>query len=75
MMQDTLVQFLEALKGNPELLERLQDDSGPEEIAHTAKSLGFELTQDDIARYASTVTPKELDSVCGGMLDAYPELA
>ena len=58
-MTENLKKFLEALSGNAELIEKVNNAKSGEEIAELAKTLGFSLTEEDF---------KAPEGVAGGLV-------
>ena len=64
MSEEQLKAFLEKVKGDTDLQERLQLSKSSEEIVGIAKEHGHELTQD----HWSQLSEEELESLNGGTL-------
>lgn len=70
MSQDQFDAFVEHVKGNPELLEKLQAVETEEELRSVAAELGYHFASENlIARVSdaySELSPSELEQVAGG---------
>ena len=67
-MTENLKKFLEALSGNAELIEKVNNAKSGEEIAELAKTLGFSLTEEDFKAPEGEVSDDELEGVAGGLV-------
>lgn len=73
MKDDNLRLFLDSLRDDPALAQKFEGLSNPSEIVAAANALGIGLEESDFVANGSEVSIAELGSICGGILDAYPE--
>jgi predicted ribosomally synthesized peptide with nif11-like leader len=66
MSEDQLKAFLEAVKSDPTLQDRLKTATGPEVVVAIAKDAGFFISPDDIQRAKTELSEEELEGVAGG---------
>ena len=64
MSEDQLKAFLEAVKADAGLLEKLKDAVDPDAVVAIAKEAGFVISAEGISD--EEVSEKELESVAGG---------
>lgn len=61
--------FVETVKTDKALSERLAQAASNEERAQIVKDAGFSFTQEELAEAKGELTPEELDKVAGGCWD------
>ena len=66
MSEEQLKAFLEAVKADTNLQERLKAATGPDSVVALAKEAGFLISPDDIKRAKVELTEEELEGVAGG---------
>ncbi len=66
MSEEQLKAFLEAVKADVTLQERLKAATGPDIVVGIAKEIGFVISPDDINRAKAELTEEELEGVAGG---------
>ena len=69
MSEEQLKAFLEKVKGDTSLQEKLQGASDANSIAAIAKEAGFSISADDINKAQSELSDGELEGVAGGIVD------
>ena len=65
MSQEQLQAFIDALKSDSELVQKVQGASSHEAIAKIAKDAGFEISADHVIE-KHAISAEELESVSGG---------
>lgn len=71
MSEDQLKAFLEAVKADAGLQEKLRGVTDTDALVAIAKSAGFLLTTDELQRAQAEVSEDELEGVSGGALGTY----
>ena len=66
MSGEQLKAFLEKVKGDASLQEKLQGASDANSIAAIAKEAGFSISADDLTKAQSELSEEELEGVAGG---------
>jgi predicted ribosomally synthesized peptide with nif11-like leader len=67
MSEEQLKAFLEKVKSNTELQEKLKAATSPEAGLEIAKKAGFSITSEDIqSMQSATVSDEELEGAAGG---------
>ena len=70
MTNDQFQQFVDKVKNDPELLERLASVEGPEELQAIAEELGFDISAenlvDRVSEAYSSLSDQELEQITGG---------
>ena len=67
MSEEQLKAFLEKVKGNTSLQEKLKSATNPEAVAVIAKEVGFSISADDLKQAQPTeLSKEELEGVTGG---------
>jgi predicted ribosomally synthesized peptide with nif11-like leader len=66
MSEEQLKAFLEAVKADATLQERLKAATGPDIVVAMAKEAGFVISPEDIKRAKVELTEEELEGVAGG---------
>ena len=69
MSEEQLKTFLEKVKGDTSLQEKLKAAASPEAVMEIAKEAGFSITAEDIQSMQSTtveLSDEELEGVAGG---------
>ena len=66
MSEEQLKAFLEKVKTDTSLQEKLKAASDPDAVAATAKEAGFMISADDLNRSRSEISEEELEHVSGG---------
>jgi len=73
MSQETVAQFLEAVKANPELQTKLKESKTVDTIIAQAASAGYNFTASDLEAYGkaraanSELSEDQLENVAGGI--------
>ena len=77
MSEEQLKAFLEKVKGDTSLQEKLKAEASPEAAIEIAKEAGFSITAEDIQSMQSTVelSDEELEGAAGGLGGNGPSLA
>ena len=71
MSEDQLKAFLEMLKGDTSLQEKLQAAADSDAVLAIAKEAGFSVSADDLAKAQSEISDSELESATGGCTDGW----
>ena len=66
MSKDQLKSFLEAVKANSTLQERLKAAKDAESIIFIAKEIGCLISIDDLNQQNGDISEEDLEMVCGG---------
>ena len=66
MSEQQLKAFLEKVKGNPSLQEKLKAAADNDAVAAIAKEAGFSISADDLKNAQSELSDEELEGVAGG---------
>ena len=73
MPDEKLKAFLETVKANEGLQNKIKTARGPEDIRAIAKEAGFELSRSDLLRHQAmqtlAINDDELEGVCGGAVN------
>ena len=66
MSEEQLKAFLEKVKGDTSLQEKLKAAADAEAVAAIAKEAGFSISADDLNQAQSELSEEELEGVAGG---------
>ena len=66
MSEEQLKAFLEKVKGDTSLQEKLKAAANPDAVAAIAKDAGFSISADDLKNAQSEISEEELEGVAGG---------
>ena len=66
MSEDQFKAFLEKLKGDTSLQEKLQAAADSDAVLAIAKDAGFSISADDLTKAQSEISEEELGGVAGG---------
>ena len=66
MSEEQLKAFLEKVKGDTSLQEKLKAAADADAVTAIAKEAGFTIKQQDLHRQASELSDEELEGVSGG---------
>ena len=66
MSEEQLKAFLEKVKSDSSLQEKLKAASDADAVVAIAKEAGFNFTADDLTKVQSKLSDQELESVAGG---------
>ena len=66
MSQEQLKAFLEKVKGDTTLQEKLKAASDADAVVAIAKEAGFSISADDLTKVQSELSDEELEGVAGG---------
>ena len=66
MSEEQLKAFLEKVKGDTTLQEKLKAAANPDAVAAIAKAAGFTITTEDLNSQVQNLTDDELEGVAGG---------
>lgn len=66
MSEDQLKAFLDAVKADAALQQKLKAAADPEEVAVIAKDAGFVIAAEDLTTMQSEISDQELEGVAGG---------
>ena len=69
MTQEQLKAFLETVKGDTSLQDKLNAASYADAVVAIAQEAGFNITADDLEKAQSKLSDQELESVSGGEPD------
>ena len=67
MSEEQLKAFLEKVKGDTSLQEKLKAAADANAVAAIAKEAGFSISADDINKTQSELSDEELEGVAGGL--------
>ena len=68
MSEEQLKAFLEKVKGDTTLQEKLKASADSDAVLTIAKEAGFSISADDLKNAQSELSEKELEGVAGGVL-------
>ena len=71
MSEEQLKAFLEAVKTDSVLQEKLKAATSPDSVVATAEEAGFAITVEEFTKTQAEVSEKELENVAGGMQSMY----
>ena len=66
MSEEQLKAFLEKVKGDTSLQEKLMAAADADAVAAIAKEAGFSISVDDLTKGQSEISDEELEGVAGG---------
>lgn len=66
MPEEQLKAFLEAVKADPSLREKLKASNNTDAVVVIAKESGFSVSTDDFSKTQSALTEEELENLAGG---------
>jgi predicted ribosomally synthesized peptide with nif11-like leader len=66
MSEDQLKAFLEAVKDDAGLQEKLNSAADPDAVVEIAKDAGFMISAEELQRAQAEVSEEELENVAGG---------
>ena len=66
MSEEQLKSFLEKVKADTSLQEKLKAAANPDAVAAIAKDAGFSISADDLKKAQSEISEEELEGVAGG---------
>ena len=69
MSEEQLKAFLEKVKADSSLQEKLKAAADADAVAAIAKEAGFSISVDDLTKAQSELSDQELESVAGGTRD------
>ena len=69
MSEEQLKAFLEKVKGDTSLQEKLKAAADADAVAAIAKDAGFSISADDLTKAQSELSDEELEGVAGGFWD------
>ncbi len=69
MSEEQLKAFLEAVKADSELQEKLKAAKDGDAVVAIAKAAGFAVSVDELERAQSEISEEELEGVAGGALN------
>ena len=67
MSEEQLKAFLEKVKGDTSLQEKLKGASDANAVTAIAESAGYKISAEDIEKFMTEISDKELEGVAGGM--------
>ena len=67
MSEDQLKAFLEKIKGDPSLQEKLEAAADSDAVLAIAKEAGFSISADDLKKAQAEVSDEELEGAAGGV--------
>ena len=68
MSEGQLKAFIEKLKGNTTLQEKLKAAADADAVLAIAKEAGFSISADDLKKAQSEISEEELENVSGGVI-------
>ena len=68
MSEEQLKAFLEKVKADTSLQEKLKAAADADAVAAIAKEAGFSISADDLTKAQSEISEEELESVAGGFV-------
>ena len=69
MSEGQLKAFIEKVKGNTTLQEKLKAAADADAVLAIAKEAGFSISADDLKKAQSEISEEELENVSGGNID------
>ena len=66
MSEEQLKAFIEKVKGDTSLQEKLKAAADPNAVLAIAKEAGFSISADDLTKAQSELSEEELEAVAGG---------
>ena len=66
MSEEQLKAFLEKVKGDTSLQEKLKAAADANDVTAIAKEAGFSISADDLTKAQSEISEEELEGVAGG---------
>ena len=66
MSEEQLKAFIEKVKGDTSLQEKLKAAADADAVAAIAKEAGFSISADDLTKAQSEISEEELENVAGG---------
>ncbi|WP_114990919.1 Nif11-like leader peptide family natural product precursor [Synechococcus sp. UW179A] len=72
MSEEQLKAFLEKVKGDTSLQEKLQAAADSDAVLAIAKDAGFSISADDLKKVQDEVTEEELEGAAGGFTNFTP---
>ena len=72
MSEEQLKAFLEKVKGDNNLQEKLRAAADSNAVAAIAKEAGFSISADDLTKAQSELSEEELEGVAGGGISEKP---
>ena len=72
MSQEQLKAFLEKVKGDTSLQEKLKAAADADAVVSIAKEAGFSISADDLKKAQSELSEEELEGVAGGTVCELP---
>ena len=72
MSEEQLKAFLEKVKGDTSLQEKLKAAADADAVAAIAKEAGFSISADDLTKFQSELSDQELEGVTGGYYPGHP---
>ena len=74
MSEEQLKAFLEAIKADAGLQEKLKAAADADAVVAIAKTAGFVISTEELQRVQSEISQQELEGVAGGMVPSVEEL-
>ncbi len=68
MSEEQLKAFLEKVKGDTSLQEKLKASADADAVAAIAKEAGFSISADDLTKDQSELSDQELEGLAGGFI-------
>ena len=72
MSEEQLKAFLEKVKGDTTLQEKLKAAANPDAVLAIAKEAGFSISADDLKNAQSKISEEELENATGGFWFSWP---
>ena len=72
MSEEQLKAFLEKVKGDTSLQEKLKAAADTNAVVAIAKEAGFSISADDLTKAQSELSEEELEGVAGGFMRCFP---
>ena len=66
MSEEQLKSFLEKVKADTGLQEKLKDAANPDAVVSIAKEVGFSISSDDLTKAQYELSDQELEGIAGG---------
>jgi len=73
MSEEQLKAFLEAVKADAGLQEKLNAAADPDAVVEIAKEAGFVISADELERRQAEISEEELEGVAGGTIFTFEE--
>ena len=74
MSEEQLKAFLEKVKADTSLQEKLKSVTDADAVVEIAKASGFTISADDVTKAQEEVSDAELEEAAGGIIPTFPSV-